>query len=62
MLYPTRTLDAAECARPMIQHFGIFGVPVVVCTDGGLQLENKLLNEVLGLLNSRRAFTVNSVL
>ena len=58
MLYPTRTLDAVECARAMIQHFGTFGVPAVVCTDGGSQLENKLVNEVLGLVNARHSLSI----
>ena len=58
MLYPTRTLDAVECARAMIQHCGIFGVPAVVCTDGGSQLENKLVNEVLGLVNARHSLSI----
>ena len=58
MLYPTRTVDAVECARVMIQHFDIFGVPAVVCTDGGSQLENKLVNEVLGLVNARHSLSI----
>ena len=58
MLYPTRTLEAVECARAMIQHFGIFGVPAVVCTDGGSQLENKLVNEVLELVSVRHSLSI----
>ena len=58
MLYSTRTLEAVECACAMIQHFGIFGVPAVVCTDGGSQLENKLVNEVLELVSVRHSLSI----
>jgi hypothetical protein len=44
--------------RAIIQHFGIFGVPAGVCTDGGSQLENKLVNEVLGLVNARNSLSI----
>ena len=58
MLYPCRTLEAVECARALIQHFGIFGVPAEVCTDGGSQLENKLVNEILDLVNARHKLSI----
>ena len=58
MLYPCRTLEAVECARALIQHFGIFGVPAEVCTDGGSQLENKLVNDILDLVNARHSLSI----
>ena len=58
MLYPTRTLEAVECARALVQHFGIFGVAAEVCTDGGSQLENKLVNEILELVNARHSLSI----
>ena len=35
MCYPSKTLQANECAVAWLQYFGIFGVPAFIHTDGG---------------------------
>ena len=52
MLYPTRSTGAEECARAVIQHIGTFGAPNRVVSDGGSQLDNKCISQMLNLLTS----------
>ena len=58
MLYPTRSTGAIECARALIDHFGIFGVAAEVTTDGGPQLSNGTVRETLALLGTKHNLTI----
>jgi len=52
MLYPTRGTNAEDCAKAMIQHFGIFGAPNEVVSDGGSQICNVKVREMISILTS----------
>ena len=58
MLYPLRTLEMVECAKALIQHFGIFGAPAVVSSDGGSQLKNTVVRETLDLIGARHKISI----
>ena len=58
MLYPLRTLEAEECVRAMIQHFGIFGVPKDITSDGSTQFRNQDLEEVIRLVGAEYNVTL----
>ena len=51
MLYPIESTGGRECARAMIQHMGIFGVPLELVSDGGSQLVNTVIREALNILS-----------
>ena len=52
MLYPTRTTSGEEAAKAMIQHIGIFGAPSELVSDGGTQLRNATIRDMLSILTS----------
>jgi len=58
MLYPLRTLEAQECALALIQHFGIFGVPKEITSDGGTQFNNNTIQEIIQLVGGEYAITL----
>jgi len=58
MLYPLKTLLAQECAQAMIQHFGIFGAAAQITSDGGPQISNTLIDQVIGLVGAQHKVTL----
>jgi hypothetical protein len=58
MAYPLRTLTAEEFLIALIEHIGIFGTPMTIKTDGGSQLSNELVKQVLALLKTEHKISV----
>ena len=58
MLYPLKTLEAKECVRALMQYFGIFGNPAILVSDGGSQVSNALVREILALVGTRHQVTL----
>ena len=52
MLYPTRTTNADEAARAMLQHIGLFGAPNEIISDGGTQMRNATIHDMCEILTS----------
>ena len=49
MLFPLKTLTALEAAHALLFHIGIFGAPAEIASDGGSQLVNETIDEMLRL-------------
>lgn len=58
MLYPLKTLEAIEAAQALIQHFGIFGVPADIKTDGGSQFGNETINQIIELVGAQHSISL----
>ena len=58
MLYPTKSTGADECAKALIEHFGLFGVANEVVSDNGPQLKNETVTQALELLGTRHNLTI----
>ena len=58
MLYPTKSTGADECAKALIEHFGLFGVANEVVSDNGPQLKNETVTQALELLGARHNLTI----
>ena len=58
MLYPLKTLDAKECSQALIQHFGIFGVPSVITSDGSTQFNNEIVMDIIRLVGAEYSVTL----
>ena len=56
-LYPLRSVESEEAADALIHHFGIFGVPQAIDTDGGSQFKS-VIDEVVKLIGSRHNVTL----
>ena len=58
MLYPLKSLKAKECAQALMQHFGTFGAASQLTSDGGPQVNNALIHEIISLVGSRHKITL----
>ena len=72
MLYPTKSTGGEECAKALIQHFGLFGVAsevlsdkanqqgetTEVLSDGGSQLDNATVRQALELIGARHNISI----
>ena len=56
-LYPLRTVEAEEAADALIQHFGIFGTPLTLDTDGGSQFKS-VIDEMVRLIGIKHNVTL----
>jgi len=57
-LYPTRTNNALAAAESLMKGFGRFGAPKSLRSDGGAAFVNKLIEEFLGLVQTKHELTV----
>jgi Integrase zinc binding domain len=57
MLYPLKSLQAKECAQWLMFHFGTFGAASQLTSDGGTQVNNALINEILSLVGAKHKVT-----
>ena len=57
-LYPTRTTDADEAARALIEHIGRYGEPSQITSDNGSQFVNDIITETLKLIGTEHVLTL----
>ena len=58
MLFPLITLTATEAAHALVFHIGIFGAPAEISSDGGSQLVNETIDELLRLTGTEHEISI----
>jgi hypothetical protein len=57
-LYPSKSTTAKECVEALLQWISIFGVPVMIRTDGGSQFHNSMVEEFAKMMNFQHQIVV----
>ena len=58
MLFPLKSLTATEAAHALVFHIGIFGAPAEISSDGGSQLVNETIDELLRLTGTEHEISI----
>jgi len=58
MLFPLKSLTAVEAAHALLFHIGIFGAPAEISSDGGSQLVNETIDELLRLTGTEHDISI----
>ena len=58
MLFPLKSLTALEAAHSLLFHIGIFGAPAEISSDGGSQLVNETIDELLRLTGTEHEISI----
>jgi len=58
MLFALKSLTALEAAYSLVYHIGIFGAPAQISSDGGSQLVNETIDELLRLTGTEHDISI----
>jgi len=57
-LYKVKTLEAQEAAEALLNHIGHYGVPALLCSDGGDQYVNSIIRELLEMTGTQHCIAM----